>query len=376
MPNVWIFQDPKQVAKHGKAKAAFYVGWYDPEGKRRCKSCGAGSFGKREAKRLRRKRRAELIGGNYQSPAKKTWKDFRKYIDTLILPGLSVTTRYEVRGALKHFERIIRPVIVSALRTAHIDRYAAVRRGDDGKVKGSKVSAATINKELRHLKAVFRKCQEEMGLKDLPKFHRQRETPELRTYVPPEHFAALYHACKAAKLPKRKTFTAADWWKGLLIMAYLTGWRIGALLALRREDVDFEKATAVSRAVDVKGKRGVKTPLHSIVIEHLKRIPGFSPVVFPWPHPRRRLYDEFELIQEAAGVRPEGRKEHYGFHDLRRAFATLNADRLTAEQLQTIMQHKSFQTTLGYIDRARKMNPALQNVFVPDLSGQAGRSGK
>jgi hypothetical protein len=55
----------------------------------------------------------------------------------------------------------------------------------------------------------------------------------------------------------------------------------------------------------------------------------------------------------------------------RRAFATMNADRLTAEQLQVLMQHKSYQTTLGYISMARQLNPALQNLFVPDVLKQA-----
>jgi hypothetical protein len=42
---------------------------------------------------------------------------------------------------------------------------------------------------------------------------------------------------------------------------------------------------------------------------------------------RRRLFKEFYAIQVAAGVRPEGRKARYGFHDLRLGFATMNADR-------------------------------------------------
>jgi hypothetical protein len=36
----WIYQDDKQVKKHGTKKASWYVGWIDPEGKRRCQSCG------------------------------------------------------------------------------------------------------------------------------------------------------------------------------------------------------------------------------------------------------------------------------------------------------------------------------------------------
>jgi hypothetical protein len=38
----WVYEDSHQVKKHGAEKASWSVGWIDPEGKRRCQSCGAG----------------------------------------------------------------------------------------------------------------------------------------------------------------------------------------------------------------------------------------------------------------------------------------------------------------------------------------------
>jgi integrase len=67
-------------------------------------------------------------------------------------------------------------------------------------------------------------------------------------------------------------------------------------------------------------------------------------------------------------VKPPAGRAHYGFHDLRRAFATMNADRLTADALQLLMQHKDYKTTQRYINMARQLNPAAQNLFVPDLA--------
>jgi len=91
-------------------------------------------------------------------------------------------------------------------------------------------------------------------------------------------------------------------------------------------------------------------------------------MIFPWNHNRSSLYKEFVRIQDAADVRPTGSKKRYGFHDLRRGFATMNADRLTPDALQILMQHQDYQTTQQYINMARQMKPTVQNLYVPDVT--------
>src|SRR5207248_202981 len=68
--------------------------------------------------------------------------------------------------------------------------------------------------------------------------------------------------------------------------------------------------------------------------------------------------EEFQRIQASAEINLPCREQHehteachfYGFHDFRRAFATMNADNLTADALQALMRHKSYQTTRVYIN--------------------------
>jgi hypothetical protein len=45
----------------------------------------------------------------------------------------------------------------------------------------------------------------------------------------------------------------------------------------------------------------------------------------------------------------------------------MNVGRLSAEQLQALVQHKSFATTETYTKLARDLNPALQKLFVSQL---------
>jgi integrase len=375
MSKAWVYQDAHQVEKVGAAKASYYVGWFDPEGRKRCQSCGSGAAGRNAAYKLREKRQAELISGTYQSNAKKTWEQFREEYEAKILPGLAVRSRVEVKTAFDHFERIIGPKRLSAIKTSTFDEYTAKRRVEPGKKRGDLVSPPTINKELRHLRAAMRKAHRWGYIASIPYFDLEKEPKKLPTYVSPEHFAMIYSGCGAASLPGDLPYPAADWWRGLVVTAYMTGWRVSELLALRREDVDLDAGTAITRWEDNKGKRDEQVKLHPVVVEHLRRILGFDPAMFPWHHNRRTLQTQFAQIQEAVGIRLpcRGNHEHsrfcyvYGFHDFRRAFATMNADKLSADALQALMRHKSYLTTQKYINMSRQLDAAVAVLHVPEV---------
>jgi integrase len=364
----WLFQDPKQVAKHGTDKAPWCVGWRDPAGKRRSETCGPGKAGRLLAAKRAEKIHAELITGAYDHPGKKTWKQFREEFEAKVLAVKGVRHREETKHAMDQFERVVNPGLMKAITSRTLADFTAKRSKERGLKKGSIVSVATINKELRHLRVAIRRAHKWGYLTKLPDFEFIREPKKLATYVTPDHFAAIYAACDAAKFPTAQPYNAGDWWRGLLVTAYMTGWRISALLAIRREDVDFEAGTVLTRAEDNKGKRDQRIPLHPLAIEHLRQVPGFSPVLFPWNHARRILFKQFIDIHRTAKLKFTGPRKHYGFHDLRRAFATMNADRLTPDALQHLMQHKDYKTTQRYINMARQMNTAVAGLYVPDLS--------
>src|SRR5262249_10887791 len=151
----------------------------------------------------------------------------------------------------------------------------------------------SINKDLRHIKAALRVAKEWGYLKELPRFRMEKAPKNLPTYVTGDHFAAIYAACEKARMPLDQPYPAADWWRALIVMGYMTGWRISAMLGLRRDDLDLDAATAITRAEDNKGKRDERVKLHTVVVEHLKKLAGFDPHVFPWNHDRRTLQTEF-----------------------------------------------------------------------------------
>jgi len=116
--------------------------------------------------------------------------------------------------------------------------------------------------------------------------------------------------------------------------------------------------------------------LHPVAVEHLKDLSGsFDPDVFPWDHNRKTLDEEFRRLQRAAGIHLPCRGEHehtpachaYGFHDLRRAFATENAPNMSADALQRLMRHKSYLTTQVYVNLSRQLDAAVGGLHVPEV---------
>ena len=71
-----------------------------------------------------------------------------------------------------------------------------------------------------------------------------------------------------------------------------------------------------------------------------------------------------QRLQKAANVKPT-QKTWRGFHDVRRRFATCNANRMIADALQALMGHKDYSTTQRYINMARQLNPTIENPHVP-----------
>jgi len=117
-------------------------------------------------------------------------------------------------------------------------------------------------------------------------------------------------------------------------------------------------------------RRATRRPLNGVVVDHLRALVDFHPLVFRWCHRRDTLWEGFGRIQEAAGIRPACREDHqhtpachtYGLHDLRRAFAPGSALHLAPEALPEMMGHRNYTTTQRHIDMARQVAGAADEI--------------
>jgi integrase len=390
----------------------YSIEYRDHTGKRRTKSFGAGSNAHRLAKQAVVKLDAELRTGVYadrelekerqaaEESKRMTWTQFviEQYNPKEIELMPSGRSKPLVRKSLRFFGQLCDNPMLHTITADTISAFREKRSKAKGKKPGSTISRATVNSDLRAIKAALRAAAEWGYIEKAPKVKFLDEFHELPRYVTPEHFAAIFKACETATLPDEMHVAAGEWWRALLMFAQMTGWRISEILALKWADVNLEAGTALTRASDNKGKRDAVVALHPVLIDRIRPLKTFHPNVFPWEHDRTCLMKHLHAIQAAASIdlpcRVTGKTaaelaaaverlgvdankglahtctttcHRYGFHDLRRAFATMNAANMTREALQALMRHQSPLTTAGYINFAQQLAPAVANLHVPKV---------
>lgn len=347
---------------------SWVVYWNDHDGRRRQQSCGVGRDGQKLAEKFRQKKNAELLLGIDNSRATATWREFRERYENTVLDDLAASTRRIIRRTLNDFERLAKPGKICNVTAETIARFASLRRKERGKLPGSTLTATALNKQLRHLKAVLSIAEQWGYLARAPVVRMAKAVKRLPRYMPPEVFVAVYEACKTATEPAGQPYEPADWWRGLMIFAQMHGWRIGELLSLQRADVDLDRGFALIRGERAKGRADAMVKLHPVVVEHLRRLPGFTPTVFPWPHYERKLWEAWTEIQTAAGV-----EKSYGFHAIRKACGTLNAPRVQSPAtLKHLMRHAALATTMEfYTNPLADQEEAVGRLYVPDVKRAA-----
>lgn len=382
MASVTVFQRKKQLEKHGRKKTPWTVVWRDPDGKQKWQSFGCGVDNKRTAERFADKVRAALLLGVYEADeigkkapkkpkrkkGKSTWDAFFERYKNEVMAGMSPKNFETYNLSIRHFIRIVKPVDIQKIDEGCMDQYTFMRKSEPGQKKGDLISPATLHKELTCLRSMLRKAKRWKHIDSAPEIDFPKIPVKIKSYVSSDEFSRIYSQCDGARLPDIKNVSPGDWWRGFLTVCFLTGWRLSQILAIKWDHIDLDELTILSPNDANKGRRDVFLPLHPVIAEHLKPLKAsFDEFVFPINRSQRRLYYQFHELQEAAEIKPKHKDSYYGFHDLRRGFATANADTMDLLQLQELMQHKSLKTTQIYVSMAKRLNQPVANLLVPEM---------
>lgn len=347
------------------------VQWYEKrDGKRRrvVKSFGPGEFGKQMAERLRKQVTCALALDLYRNgPELHRWEEFKaEYFEKVAYPKPLAEAEETIR-IINRFERIVKPVYMERIGTREIEQYIAIRRQDPGR-RSDRVSPATVNCDLRYIQAMLNKAYDWKVIDRVPKVPMLREVERVKTFVNQQEFEAIYSHCPD------------QWWRSFLLFMFLTGWRLNQTLQLRWSAVDLVEGEILGDAYDAKGRRDILLPLHDVLLDSLKRLKSFqkypTEFVFAFKCSTDHLYTIFHNIQKEAGIKPRNKPNGwwYGFHDLRRGFATINAEHLDLFELQKLMQHKTLETTRKYVEMSQRLRPAVNKIQVPNLGEDNGKS--
>jgi len=265
---------------------------------------------KKRAEEVLRQRMAEVELRQLPNPAAKRLKIvdlLNGLMSDYELRGRASTKQLESRMRL-HLIPLLGPIKALEFGRRQVEAYVRQRRHQNA-------SDAAINREMEHLRAAFKLAVDNEELQRVPKI-KMLDEDNVRTGFLEHH---QYIAVKAA-LPA--------YLKPLFVTGYHVGCRLGELLKLRWDQVDFEASQIWLERSQTKAKIARVLPIYGEMRDAL--VEGFRT--------RNKLYPECDLVFHREGAAIVDFRKAWAaactkaevkwlrFHDLRRS-AVRNMDR-------------------------------------------------
>ena len=235
--------------------------------------------------------------------------------------------------SLKHLLEKVGDTHVDEISSLTIEQYKSER--------ANCVKPATVNIELRTIKAFFNRLKQWSIVTKNPcdGVQQIRKPDELPSYLTFDQLRMLLNSIQD------------PWLKEFVIFASMTGTRLGEVTNLSWDDVSFERKTITIRSshtYQVKGGKLRIIPMNQSVFELLKTKEPKQGMVFPGKKGgRASAAFVSEKFREA--VRNLGFDRRLHFHSLRHTFASLLVTNGTSlYQVQKLLGHSSPKVTEIY----------------------------
>jgi integrase len=348
-------------APNGKSPY-WYLRWWEPtvdgsKWKERWKSTK--TTVKKDADRQRRELERELDDGR-RADAKMTWEDFVKEFETKHAARKPTTTLSMYKQCLKAFTETAKPKQLAKVTHGLLEDFANQRLGEG-------FASATVNKDLRHIRAALRWAKRRGYISEAPDFKDVfiREDRKKPIVIPEKDFLALVKALRKQDLSLKHR--PPDWWRVFLYVAYYLGLRRGEILGMTWGQVALDTLEVHVLAPTSKARKERVVPLSeelgAILGEWKAQSPnaGNNDEVLPWPHDTyRQLYEDWHAIQTAAGI-PENK--HYVPKNCRSSCASeLIAANVPTVVVKDFLGHATVATTENYYINTKPAMRAAANA--------------
>ncbi len=249
-----------------------------------------------------------------------------------------------------------------------LNRYGQgqAMRGDRAqgrKATNRKRSPATVNRMKAAISSLFAYAMEQdyIGNNPARAIKSKSEARPKDRYLSSDERVRLLSACNASEWPKLPL---------MVIMALTTGARLGELLKLRWQDIDFERSMATCRYTKNGDDRLLPLPASTLKELRKWREVGCG-LVFPSV---RKPGKPFEFRKHWDKALVDAEIENFRFHDLRHSAASyLVMAGATLHETAEILGHKSTQTTKRYAHLSTDHKAALAERVLGNLTGEGAQ---
>ncbi|WP_419192776.1 tyrosine-type recombinase/integrase [Kolteria novifilia] len=175
-----------------------------------------------------------------------------------------------------------------------------------GRLESDEVRPQTINRDLRHIQAVWRFAFHAGDVDKLPRFRKLKETKKIPNAWTVEEIGRLLRAAESASgWVQCESFSipASKWWPAAILFAYDTGIRRSALTKVRTADVDIRLRTALIRGETRKDAEDLLVGFSVQTAVELEKIwDVHRELLLPWPYTWPHLTRKFRRLLDRAGL--------------------------------------------------------------------------
>jgi len=304
MRKVWIYKR--------KSIKGYWAGWYE-SGNRKAKALPS----KELAEHYKHIKYTQLNSDVFTGQVMADWNQMlADYREAKKIQGVTEGTLYEVALSLRNFERLAGKLSSKQITQNVIDQFILQR--------GNEVKRATLNKDIRNLKAFINWCRENRYLNGNIKLKELKEEERPVRSLNDTQIRNLLKAsgqCPAIKIR--------------ILLALGTGLRRGDIDSLKISALDFEKGciTTTSR----KTKKGMASrPVSAEIMAELSKYVHSLDVGQEKLFSTRFNHRTWRKVCKKAGL------ADLKFHDLRKTFCSMLAQNgVSTAVTQRLLEHSS-----------------------------------